>query len=539
MKLLLRYTPILPALLFFGCAMNLAGGGSEGEARVTGKITTETGTPSPGAIVKLIPSTFNPVTGLALPDSFIDTTGKDGWYSFVTSIITVYNVEASDAAGNKWALITGISPAINRVTSVSDGILQSPGFCRIVLPYNSDSSAGYVFVPGTMLSAQVKNDSAVLDDVPAGLIPAVMYGSLADSSKLRTIRTGVTISPNDTTVLADYATWKFSGKITLNTTASGANVFGDVANFPVLIRLTSNNFYFSQSMSNGEDIRFAKSDGSPLPYEIEQWDAAAQAAEIWVKVDTVHGNNSSQNIVMYWGNPNAASASNSKAVFDTANGFQGVWHLAQAGNTTAFDATANHYDGTPTGMSAASTVTGAIGQAQKFDGVSSFITLKNTAGSKLNFPEQGIYTISAWVKTDTLDTNYHVIIAKGYFDYSLQLIYNDNWEFFDYIDAQEFQATRAVAISHEWTHLVAVRSGIEEHFYVNGELADSVLFITPNGSNRYTGYDVTIGKASDELSRFFNGTIDEVRIHNTTCSPDWIKLNYMNQKEIDALAVFK
>ena len=49
-----------------------------------------------------------------------------------------------------------------------------------------------------------------------------------------------------------------------------------------------------------------------LPYSIELWDPAAKAGLVWVKVD-VKGN-STQSIKMTFGDPNAMSASDGKAV---------------------------------------------------------------------------------------------------------------------------------------------------------------------------------------------------------------------------------
>src|SRR5690606_32079229 len=78
-------------------------------------------------------------------------------------------------------------------------------------------------------------------------------------------------------------------------------------------------------------------DATPLPYQIESWSSGAAA--IWVKVDTIKGNNSTQKIRMHWGNGSAAAESNGAAVFDTANGFRGVWHLHDSTTTGSADAT--------------------------------------------------------------------------------------------------------------------------------------------------------------------------------------------------------
>ena len=138
------------------------------------------------------------------------------------------------------------------------------------------------------------------------------------------------------------------------------------------------------------------------------------------------------------GNGNAAAQSNSAAVFDTADGFQGVWHLGETGGGIAKDATANHYDGTPSDTAPAS-VAGTIGLCRSFNGSSNFIRMNGTATSKLNFPENGIYTISAWAYADTLDDGFHLVVGKSDEQYYLKLKQSVpsttmRWEFVEYHD---------------------------------------------------------------------------------------------------------
>ena len=184
----------------------------------------------------------------------------------------------------------------------------------------------------------------ILDSVPAGIIPQLRY--INDGSVVFT-KFNVTVLSDDTITIANPL-WKYSHPVLLNTSQSGADIKGDVYNFPLLVRLDEENFDFSQAKPDGSDIRFTKSDYSPLEHEIERWDQSSYQAEVWVKVDTLFGNDSLQWIMMYWGNEDAQDRSNAAAVFDTASGFQGVWHLA--GDQNEYDATANSYDGVAYGM---------------------------------------------------------------------------------------------------------------------------------------------------------------------------------------------
>jgi len=343
-----------------------------------------------------------------------------------------------------------------------------------------------------------------------------------------------------------YAAWRYSRALTCNTTASGAGVTANVYKFPVLIRLTENNFNFTEAAVDGADLRFAKANGAALPFEIERWDATIKRAEIWVKLDTVYGNDFSHHFRMFWGASTVASVSSGAAVFDTAAGFQGVWHLAGEGVSPAYDATKNRFDGVPYNMTGASGVDGAIGAARKFDGTAAYITMPGTASSKLSFPARGTYTLSAWVCTDTLRgapysvlRNGQQIISKGDFQYNLDIDNRDRWHMSEVEIGVGYHRVEAVAQAHVWTLVVAVRDGSSLNIYVNGAVKNDSLFTDGAGTVRDTTGNVVIGKMSGQNNRYFDGMIDEVRIGNAALSPDWIKLCYMNQKTQDNLIVWK
>ena len=353
--------------------------------------------------------------------------------------------------------------------------------------------------------------------------------------------------------LVDFGGWSHSRKLLLNTTATGAGITANVLQFPILVRLTKANFNFGEALVYGADLRFTKSDGRFLPYEIERWDAANNLAEVWVKADTVYGNDSTHYVNMYWGASagSAATLSNSAAVFDTAAGFQGVWHLAEAGNSVAKDATINGFSGIPYGMTAASSVSGAIGIARNFDGSSSYIQMTGTATGKLNFGQNGFYAVSAWVYADTLDygadsnASRHdlTIVAKDNCQYTLKCFRTD-FAFVQYMDATGWESSISPAVIATWKYIVGVCAGTRQYLYVDGIcMADSVNFFETSTRPRSTASDVTIGKTPPGTNSwspyFFKGALDEVRIYSVAVSADWIKLCYMNQRTDEKLIVIK
>ncbi|MBN2188417.1 MAG: DUF2341 domain-containing protein [Chitinispirillaceae bacterium] len=541
----------------------IAGGTSETTNGFVAAVRSQSGTPVSRALVRLRPEDYLSDTSGAgvqydrasVVDTFTDTLGVFR----ITGIDTGnYTIEIQDGMGGG---------ALLRSSAYKDSIVD----CGVAVVQQVGSISGFVdravvgdsvtvYVRVYGLERQMLADPAAgsfaLNGVPAGVytLSFIASSSAYASKELSASAPSGSAADIGRVALFPFSGWRYSMTVGLNTTSAGADVPGDVYDFPILVRLRDSNFIFNQAGTNGEDIRFAKSDSTPLPFEIERWNPAAGLAEVWVKIDTVHGDNNTQSIIMYWGNHGAASASNSAAVFDAAAGFQGVWHLGEAGNTTAFDATANSYDGTPTGMSTASAVSGIIGTAQNFNGVSSYITMANTANSMLSFPEDGSYSLSLWVYADTIDTLWHVIAGKGHEQYYVKLkCFGNNratWEFVEFQDQQGWDytedSTPPAPGAKQWVNITGVREDSQQRLYINGTLVSSTIGLMAGNYTRNTGDDFTIGRYARlvtipyyEGRCYFDGSVDEVRVSNVVSSADWIKLCYMNQRSDDKLVVFR
>ena len=81
---------------------------------------------------------------------------------------------------------------------------------------------------------------------------------------------------------APYLDWQHSGSIYIVTTPEGANLPSTASedNFPLLVRLHKDFFDFGQAKPQGEDVRFSTSSGTPMSYQVEEWDAANGTASI-------------------------------------------------------------------------------------------------------------------------------------------------------------------------------------------------------------------------------------------------------------------
>jgi hypothetical protein len=341
----------------------------------------------------------------------------------------------------------------------------------------------------------------------------------------------------------NYSTWSDSQRVYINTTSSGANVANAVANFPVLIRLNPTNFTrFSRTKPLGADIRFATSSGVHLNYQIERWvDGAnnADTAEIWVKVPSVTGNNNTQFIRMYYGKANAADSSNGRMVFETANGFIGVWHLAEdpAGGAAGAikDATANALNATAKGsMTSGNVVGGIIGKAHNFDGADDADSIPYA--SALNTADA--VTLSAWVNVRKFQT-YSRIISRGMpRDSNPWTVYSLNT--FDTFprwrgeassgdtNSQKFVHGKGNLSINTWYHVAFTYDKSNLMMYRNGVL-DSVSVAATIGMSTGQTTPLMIGK-SNYGTNPFNGIIDEAAVAKVARSADWIKLSYETQK---------
>jgi hypothetical protein len=298
--------------------------------------------------------------------------------------------------------------------------------------------------------------------------------------------------------------------------------------FPLLVRLDSSNFDFSRAQGNGADIRFSKSDGNHLPYEIERWDPSA---EIWVLMDTVRGDDSTQYIKMHWGNAGAADCSDGASVFKTTEGFAAVWHMNESsGNVN--DATLNDNTGTNNGTTSAM---GVIGNSREFDGSSQYID----AGSPVSLDDLSQFTISVWVYPHSTGSDG---LGRIYSKNAMAFIISDggDGDLAMYKGAATTQLkVKASANSwaiNAWQHVAVTWNGgatavTDAGLYVNGqevnyELQQDAVDNWVSDSN----FSALIGRDEAYDIWYFDGLMDEFKVSSSVRSAAWIKLCYENQR---------
>lgn len=180
------------------------------------------------------------------------------------------------------------------------------------------------------------------------------------------------------------------------------------------------------------------------------------------------------------------------------------------------------YNGTVSG--ATQNVSGKLNRSYRFDGINDFVNL--TKILPLNSTEN--LSINFWIKTnDTVATDSIIRTQTGSLAWAV---------LFRGVNGIDFQVQNktgyivdsgvsGTAMNNDsWVMMTAIINSSGSHIYQNGVLKNSSL---PLRSGVTPDMDTIIGSNSG-ASEFFNGTIDEVSIFNTSISSSDIQLLYNN-----------
>lgn len=336
---------------------------------------------------------------------------------------------------------------------------------------------------------------------------------------------GVLAAGLSTQAMAQYPDWQHEGSLYILTTPEGADlpVSASEKDFPLLVRLDKDFFDFSQAKPGGEDIRFTTSNGTPMPYQIEQWDAAGGTASIWVRIPTIQGN-TRQEIKLYWGNANAVSESSGKAVFNKSNGYCSVLHMndPMADEVGTLANIMNH---------GATLSEGPIGQSRHFtDG--QYI---HCGDSVTGFPSANQdMTTQAWIRAERHGWAVDWGHPGGAQENGLRMlnppaIMNACW-----LNGVQGDSMRKLG---RWYHCVVAYCQGEMLLYVNGEQDGSKTFRlnVPESVYMRIGKRHNVPNHGYGLLSCWYGDVDEVRISKVARSADWITMEYENQKPMQTL----
>jgi hypothetical protein len=547
---------LLPGVLSALCGLTgcfesksteVAGGG--GIETTDGQIASASG-PIAGARIRLVPEGYNPIVHESFPDSLTAITDAHGNYLLKGVAPGRYNLEALSAADGSRLFLAGLALAPSAHAALPKAVLAPAGRLRLLW---EGSHFGYLFIPGTSIlrritAAEIESPVILLDSLPQGTLGPVRW------SQSRADTVGIPITDSlpilsDTTIESMVlSAWTHSGIWHIDTSPAGAGVAGDVAAFPLLLRLTAAEFDFSQALPDGGDIRFSGMDRKELPHQVERWDPKAGRAEIWVKVPMAAGNDTTGTFMMHWGNPAAGSHSFGPAVFGGDAGFAAVWHLGGPANTSPagyLDDSPNGFHGTRTDTATPAAdpvdpafVEGAIAGGQKLDGVSERIVVADGDGLD---PTASI-TVSAWIRLESWKAGNWRVVQKGigFTQYALAGFGADSLEWRIVVDGVPYPVrapSSALSPIDEWHLLQGTYDGLQALLYVDGRAVATQNITGALGASKDS---LEIGHSpSGPDNQFFQGLLDEITISPLARSADWIKLSFESQRQGSKLLRFE
>ncbi len=208
---------------------------------------------------------------------------------------------------------------------------------------------------------------------------------------------------------------------------------------------------------------------------------------------------------------------------ETGTGFGGLWHFDEGNGTTANDASGNNNSGTILG--GALWTTGKHAKALDFDGVDDYVDVPDSDSLDIT----GNITLEAWIYPRSLTDRQAIVCKYNHTtlrsSYYLSLggtlgttTYLNKIYFALCLDGNQYYAmvSNTNITTNTWTHVAATMNSTYMILYING-VRDKVR-VFPPGAIYAGNASLRIGCYLPEAGypRFFNGTIDEVRVASGT-----------------------
>ena len=303
-------------------------------------------------------------------------------------------------------------------------------------------------------------------------------------------------------------------KITLDTTASGADLKQGTAQFPLALRLHSGNFTFADAKPDGSDLRFFAADGkTPLKFHVELFDAPNELAVAWVQVPKLAGNAKSDAFVVAWGSSDAAPAADAKATYDAAQIF--VLHFSDKDGV--HDAIGNANNARESG--AKPVAAGPLGGAVEFTGAEHIVL---PASDSLRLPAGGAFTFTAWVKPVAAEGG--TLFALGSGAQALTIGFAAGTPVLT-LGKTQIKATTALTPG-TWQHVAVSAGGGKVNFYVGGVAAGGGDLVLPDVAG-----DAVLGEG-------YRGEMEEATLAAAARDADYIKALAASQAAETPMLVF-
>ncbi|MCL4405315.1 MAG: DUF2341 domain-containing protein [Patescibacteria group bacterium] len=280
------------------------------------------------------------------------------------------------------------------------------------------------------------------------------------------------------------------------------------------------NLYAAHAALNYQDVRFVDSDGITQLNFYRPMDG-----KFWVAVPSIPVG--VKTIYIEYGSSSATDASNPAYA---PMGLVADWNMDEPLVGTSYDSSGNNYNGTDTNTAV---VSGKFGNAQSFNGSSSYIGIPNLQTGLSSM------TMSVWINITNLSNGGNFIdfrsngvtatipsiglgvLSSGVFYISKETAPNYTWE--------QLNSTSTYPIN-TWHHVVGTYTNISGtgylNLYVDGSLAATQMSFADAANSVPEQYS-TIG-GTNHAAMQESAYLDEIRVYNTALSATQVQQLYNN-----------
>ena len=310
----------------------------------------------------------------------------------------------------------------------------------------------------------------------------------------------------------------------------------DLIDFPMLVSIPADNNLRTTGNggnvlnNNGYDIVFTDENYNPIPFERISYDPASGAYSAWVNVPLIYYDTDSRIHMLY----GKSGISTDHSTIETwPSGYVQVMHLD--GDFTDASLTGNYglNDGT-------SDTGGKLGSARSFDGVDNKITVFDDPTLDSTNDEA---TFSLWINwVNSADGDYQIVMSSsnrfsspgsGY-EWASQG--SGNHYFYPWGDEadQNYNLGPDPFTDNTWQHLAVTfkYSTKEVKIFVNGIPMSFTVINVPTFWTSLASIDTWLWGGNPTIStRYFTGSMDEIRVQTVARSGDWLRTEYINQND--------
>lgn len=304
------------------------------------------------------------------------------------------------------------------------------------------------------------------------------------------------------------AEWTQRKPLSVDTTATGANITALVNDAPILVRLHAGNFpQFLNVRDGGVDFRFIGGDDqTPLKYHVEKFDAAAQIALVWVRLPAVNPQSTENPWYLYFGNQAAVNGADAGATYDAD--MATVMHFS--GSNVLADSTA--YQTVASGQALANPAS-IIGDGALLPGTGA-LTLADSP--HLAFTAEKGFTIALWARVDALPEATAYLLDRVGSGARVSITLNGGEL------AAEVGGTRAVSsapvAAGQWHHIALSVAAGSMRLFLDGAEVGTVAVAAPAADG-----PIMIGSGADGTGAIAIA-LDELQISTVGRSADALRL---------------